>query len=174
VAAGVDVVVFSGDKLLGGPQAGVLAGRAESIAPMRRHPLLRALRLDKLTLAALEATLRLHADGDTGKIPALRMMGQGLAQLAQRAERLAALVGPPAQTEPSAGYTGGGTLPAAPISSMAVCLAVPDPEQLAARLRAQPVPVIGRIAQGKFLADMLTVEDDDIGALAASIREALA
>ncbi len=174
IAAGVDVVAFSGDKLLGGPQAGVLAGRADAIDAMRRHPLLRALRLDKLTLAALEATLRLHAEGDTGKIPALRMMGQSLAQLSERAARLAALVGPPAQTEPSAGYTGGGTLPAAPIPSMAVSLAVADTEQLAARLRAQPTPVIGRIAQGRFLADMLTVESDDIAALAASIRQALA
>jgi L-seryl-tRNA(Ser) seleniumtransferase len=174
IAAGVDVVAFSGDKLLGGPQAGVLAGRAEAIDLMRRHPLLRALRLDKLTLAALEATLRLHADGEGANIPALRMMGQSQVQLGERAERLAALVGPPAQTEPSAGYTGGGTLPAAPIPSMAVSLAVADPQQLAARLRAQATPVIGRIAQGRFLLDMLTVESDDIASLAAAIRAALA
>jgi L-seryl-tRNA(Ser) seleniumtransferase len=173
IAAGVDVVVFSGDKLLGGPQAGALAGRAASIDTMRRHPLLRALRLDKLTLAALEATLRLHADGERAKIPALRMMGQSQAQLAERAERLAALIGPPAQVEPSAGYTGGGTLPASPVASMAVSLAVADPEIVAARLRVQPVPIVGRIARGKFLADMLTVEDDDIATVAASIRGAL-
>jgi L-seryl-tRNA(Ser) seleniumtransferase len=174
IAAGADVVAFSGDKLLGGPQSGVLVGGAESIDAMRRHPLLRALRLDKLTLASLEATLRLHADGQRAHIPALRMMGQSLAGLTERAERLAGLIGPPAQVEPSAGYTGGGTLPSAPIRSMAVCLAVPDPDRLAARLRAAPVPVVGRIAAGRFLADMLTVQDDDVDALAASIRAALA
>jgi L-seryl-tRNA(Ser) seleniumtransferase len=174
IAAGVDVVAFSGDKLLGGPQSGVLVGRAEPIDAMRRHPLLRALRLDKLTLAALEATLRLHADGQQAKIPTLRMMGQGQAQLAERAERLAAMIGPPAQVEPSVGFTGGGTLPSAPIASMAVSLGVADPEGLAARLRVLPVPVIGRIARGTFLADVLTIEDDDIAAVAASVREALA
>jgi L-seryl-tRNA(Ser) seleniumtransferase len=173
IAAGADVVAFSGDKLLGGPQSGVLVGRAESIDAMRRHPLLRALRLDKLTLAALEATLRLHADAERAKIPALRMMGQSLAELTERAERLAGLIGPPALVEPSNGYTGGGTLPSAPIRSMAVSLAVADPDRLAARLRASPVPVVGRIAAGRFLADILTVEDDDVAALAASIRAAL-
>jgi L-seryl-tRNA(Ser) seleniumtransferase len=101
-------------------------------------------------------------------------MGQGQAQLAERAERLAAMIGPPAQVEPSVGFTGGGTLPSAPIASMAVSLGVADPEGLAARLRVLPVPVIGRIARGTFLADVLTIEDDDIAAVAASVREALA
>jgi L-seryl-tRNA(Ser) seleniumtransferase len=175
IASGVDVVAFSGDKLLGGPQSGILAGRAGAIDRLRRHPLLRALRLDKLTLAALEATLRLHLDGGRDAVPALREMGQSEATLRTRAERLAALVGPSARIVPATGFAGGGTLPDAGIPSLGVTLhsETPPPEGLKALLRAGRPPVIARIADGAVLLDMLTVDDDDIEILARAAREAL-
>jgi len=174
IAAGVDVVAFSGDKLLGGPQAGLLAGRGAAIDVLRRHPLLRALRADKMCLAALEATLRLHAAGATSHIPALRMLAQSEAVLAERAGRLAALLGPEAQVVPSSGYAGGGTLPGRPIPSASVCLTVPDAEACAARLREHPTPVIGRIASARVWLDMLTVPDHALPTLAQAIKAALA
>jgi L-seryl-tRNA(Ser) seleniumtransferase len=175
IASGVDVVAFSGDKLLGGPQSGILAGRAGAIDRLRRHPLLRALRLDKLTLAALEATLRLHLDGGRDAVPALRKMGQSEATLRARAERLAALLGPSARIVPSTGFAGGGTMPDAGIASLGVALHsdTMTPERLKALLRAGRPPVIARIADGAVLLDMLTVDDDDIAALARTAREAL-
>ena len=172
VAAGVDVVAFSGDKLLGGPQSGLLAGRAASIDMLRRHPLLRALRLDKLTLAALEATLRLHRDG--GEVPALTMMAQPRAVLQARAERLAHLLGPAASPEPTTGFAGGGTLPDAGIDSVGVALAADAPERVKAALRDGAPPVIARIADGRLLLDMLTVSDNELPEIAACVRQALA
>ena len=108
LAAGSDLVVFSGDKLMGGPQAGLLVGRAAVVDRLRRHPLMRALRLDKMTLAALEATLRLHRDRGPDAIPVLRILGQTEATLTGRAERLAALLGPFASVVASTGLAGGG------------------------------------------------------------------
>ncbi len=178
--AGADLVAFSGDKLMGGPQAGILAGRAEAIAPLRRHPLLRALRLDKMSLAALEATLRLYQDPDaaSASIPVLRMLGQDAATLAARAARLRALLGDAvaATVEPSTGYAGGGTLPDSVIPSHAVaigCAAMPI-EVLAARLRRRQPAVIGRLAGGRLLLDMLAVADAELDPLASSVRAALA
>ncbi len=172
VAAGTDAVAFSGDKLLGGPQSGLLAGRAAAIDTLRRHPLLRALRLDKLTLAALEATLRLHRDG--GAVPALAMMGQDAAVLQARAERLAALLGPYARTEPTTGFAGGGTLPDAGIPSMGVGLRVDGPERVKAALRDGRPPVVARVADGRVLLDMLTLSDDEVPEVAAAVQRALA
>jgi L-seryl-tRNA(Ser) seleniumtransferase len=173
IRAGVDVVAFSADKLLGGPQAGILAGRTAAIAPIACHPLMRALRLDKLTLAALEATLRLHARGAHDAIPALRMLGQSAATLRGRAARLAALIGPAAEVVAAEGQAGGGTLPAQPIASAAVALRVAAPSALAARLRAGTPPVIGRVSAGLLRLDMLSVADDDVAELAACVRVAL-
>lgn len=172
IAAGVDAVAFSGDKLLGGPQSGLLAGRAAAIDILRRHPLLRALRLDKLTLAALEATLRLHRDG--GTVPALAMMNQAPAALQARADRLAALLGPHARPEPTTGFAGGGTLPDAGIPSMGVGLRVDGPERVKAALRDGSPPVIARVADGRVLLDMLTVGDDEVPEVAAAVQRALA
>ena len=171
VAAGADVVAFSGDKLLGGPQAGLLVGRAAAIDRLRRHPLLRALRLGKLSLAALEATLRLHRGGT---VPALRMLAQGEATLRARAERLAALLGPLAEIEATIGYAGGGTLPGDPIPSVGLRVASADPGALAARLRACRPAVAGRIAGGGLLLDMLAVDDGEVADLAAAVRQAVA
>ena len=108
ICAGVDVVAFSADKLLGGPQAGILAGTEAALAPIRRHPLMRALRLDKMSVAALEATLSLHARGDHVAIPALRMLAQGAPALRDRAERLAALIASDGLVVASQGQAGGG------------------------------------------------------------------
>ncbi len=172
IAAGVDVVAFSGDKLLGGPQSGLLAGGAAAIATLRRHPLLRALRLDKLTLAALEATLRLHRDG--GAVPALAMMGQHPATLQARAERLAALIGPAAQPIATTGFAGGGTLPDAGIPSVAVALRLDAPDAVKAALRHGSTPVIARVADGCLLLDMLTVADGEVREIADALHAALA
>ena len=173
IAAGADVVAFSGDKLLGGPQAGLLAGRADPIGRLARHPLLRALRMDKLSLAALEATLRLHCEGASGGIPALRSIGQGRAALQRRADRLAALLGPVARTAPTVGFAGGGTLPDVEIPSVGITLSAAAPDALAGRLRGGSPPVIGRIVDGCVLLDMLTVDDDEAPDLARAVQAAL-
>ena len=174
VAAGADVVAFSGDKLLGGPQAGLLVGRRTAIDTMRHHPLLRAVRLDKLCLAALEATLRLHRDHGPEAVPTLRSMGQSGAVLRARAERLAGLIGPRAQVEPTQGFAGGGSLPNEVIASAGVVLHAPGPDQLAARLRAQSPAVVGRIANGCLLLDMLAVGDAELADLAGAVHKTLA
>ncbi len=173
LAAGADLVAFSGDKLLGGPQAGILVGSTAAVAPLRRHPLLRALRLDKMSLAALEATLRLYRDPDAAvpAIPLLRMLDQDEAMLAARAERLVGLLDGCIETviEPSEGYAGGGTLPESVIPSRAVVLHA-DAEMLAAQLRRHRPPVVGRISGGRLLLDMLTIADDEVPILAEAIK----
>ncbi len=173
LAAGANLVAFSGDKLLGGPQAGILVGSTAAVAPLRRHPLLRALRLDKMSLAALEATLRLYRDPDgaVAAIPLLRMLDQDEATLAARAERLVSLLDGCIETviEPSEGYAGGGTLPGSVISSRAVALHG-EAEMLAARLRRYRPSVVGRISGGRLLLDMLTVADDEVPVLAEAIK----
>jgi len=175
LAAGADLVAFSGDKLLGGPQAGVLVGRRAAIDPLRRHPLLRALRLDKMTLAALEATLRLHRDAPS-RLPVLRMLGQTEADLQGRAERLAALLDGTAEAEvvPSEGYAGGGALPGEGVASRAVSLAIPGlaAEEAARRLRNHHPAVVGRIAGGRLLLDMLAVSEAELPEIAAALRQA--
>ncbi len=173
--AGADLVAFSGDKLMGGPQAGLLAGRKAAIDPLRKHPLLRAVRLDKMTLAALEATLRLYRDpakAATG-VPALAMLAQSSDTLRARAERLAAALGGGARVEASTAYTGGGTLPGEAMASWAVRVAGPEPEALSARLRAQTPAVVGRIDDGALVLDMLTVRDGELDALIAALTAAL-
>ena len=176
LAAGTGLVAFSGDKLLGGPQAGLLAGRADIIERLRCHPLMRALRLDKMTLAALEATLRLHLDPARAQseIPVLRMLGQTAAQLQARAEALCALLAGicPACTLPSTGHAGGGALPGQDIASVSVSLQMPgrSPDALAAALRAGTPAVAGRIHDGRFLLDMLTLDDADLAGAVVAVQ----
>jgi L-seryl-tRNA(Ser) seleniumtransferase len=146
-----DLVCFSGDKLLGGPQAGIVLGRAELIEKLRRHPLQRALRVDKLSLAALEGTLRAYVEG--GDVPVLRML-RGDART--RAERLASLVG--GAVEPTVGRVGGGALPDVELPSFAVAL----DESLATPLRLGEPPVIGIVRDGKLLLDCRTIADDEV------------
>ena len=175
--AGVDLVMFSGDKLLGGPQAGIIAGRADIIAGLRKHPLLRALRIDKLSLAALEATLRLYLPphDPLARVPVLRALSQPLAEVEARAQRLAgslaAVKGVDVEVMASAAYVGGGSLPQQDLDSCSVVVASAalSAETLADRLRAGVVPIVGRLHQGKLWLDMRTVMDDELPDIVAAL-----
>ncbi len=180
VAAGADIVAFSGDKLMGGPQAGLLVGKSAVIDRLRGHPLMRALRLDKMSLAALEATLRLYRDPAVAaeRIPVVRMLAQSEPVLDARAQRLCALVGETGAVlavEPSDAYAGGGSLPEDTLASRAVTVSHPQlgPDEIARRLRAGRPAVVGRIAGGRLVLDMLTVADEELDELAAAVRTAL-
>jgi L-seryl-tRNA(Ser) seleniumtransferase len=164
LAAGADLVCFSGDKLLGGPQAGIVVGRADLVERLRVHPLHRAVRADKLTLAALEGTLRLYLDAPE-RIPVLRMLGEDAGAVRARAERLAALVG--GTVEETVARVGGGALPLAEIPSFAC--AVEEP--LAAPLRIGEPPVVGIVRDGKLLLDCRTLRDDEIDEVAAAVAQ---
>jgi L-seryl-tRNA(Ser) seleniumtransferase len=160
--AGADLVCFSGDKLLGGPQAGIVLGRADLVERLRRHPLQRALRIDKLSLAALEGTLLLHLDAP-GRIPVLRTLAQDPASVRARAERLAAATG--GEVEETVGRVGGGALPLAELPSFACALE----ERLAAPLRAGDPPVVGVVRDGRLLLDCLTLTDEEAEEAAAAV-----
>lgn len=175
---GVDLVMFSGDKLLGGPQAGILAGTSAAVAALKSHPLLRALRIDKLSLAALEATLRLYLPphDPLRDVPVLRMLSERAAQLQPKAARLAqdindAGVCRATVTEHEA-YAGGGALPQQVLDSWAVALTHDEltANALATRLRDGSCPVIGHIAQNKLHLDVRTVTDDDLPHLAQAVN----
>ena len=165
LAAGADLVCFSGDKLLGGPQAGIVAGRADLIERLRRHPLQRALRVDKLTLAALEGTLQLHLDVPM-RVPVLRMLGEDASVVRARAERLAELTG--GSVEETVARVGGGALPLAELPSFACAL----DESLAAPLRTGEPPVVGIVRDGKLLLDCRTLADDELDEVAAAVSAA--
>jgi L-seryl-tRNA(Ser) seleniumtransferase len=166
VRAGAALVCFSGDKLLGGPQAGLMVGRADAVAAARRHPLARALRLDKLGLAALEATLRLYRDPERARreIPVLAMLTADEGALRARAERLAVAIGPAAAIVAATARVGGGALPLLELPGPAVAVSVPglSADGLAARLRAADPPVIGRIEDDRLLLDPRTLADDEV------------
>ncbi|MDP9262649.1 MAG: L-seryl-tRNA(Sec) selenium transferase [Actinomycetota bacterium] len=162
LAAGVDLVCFSGDKLLGGPQAGIIVGRGELIERLRRHPLQRAVRADKLTLAALEGTLRVYLDAPE-RIPVLRMLHEDSAGVRARAERLAALVG--GTVEETIGRVGGGALPLAELPSFACAIE----ESLTAPLREGDPPVIGIVRDGKLLLDCRTLAEAEVDEVAAAV-----
>ncbi|WP_297160200.1 L-seryl-tRNA(Sec) selenium transferase [Thermogemmatispora sp.] len=168
LAAGVDVVCFSGDKLLGGPQAGIILGRATLLERIARHPLMRALRVDKLTLAALEATLRHYQRGEAEEmIPVWRMIALPLARLQERAERWARTLqeqGFVANVRAGESTIGGGSLPGETLPTALLALEegkVPcSLEELARRLRARPVPIVGRILRDALLLDPRTVLEE--------------
>ena len=165
LAAGADLVCFSGDKLLGGPQAGIVVGRAELVEKLRRHPLQRALRADKLTLAALEGTLGLYLDPERAlrEVPVLRMLHEPVESVRARAERLAALVG--GSVEETVARVGGGALPLTELPSFACAV----DEELAAPLRAGEPPVVGLIRDGRCLLDCRTLADDELEDVAAAV-----
>jgi L-seryl-tRNA(Ser) seleniumtransferase len=165
LAAGADLVCFSGDKLLGGPQAGIVAGRAHLVERLRRHALQRALRADKLTLAALEGTLQLLLDSPD-RVPVLRMLGEETATVRARAERLAALVG--GELEETVARVGGGALPLAELPSFACAIE----EELAVALRSSEPPVVGIIRDGRLLLDCRTLTDDDVEEVAGAVAQA--
>jgi L-seryl-tRNA(Ser) seleniumtransferase len=166
LAAGADLVCFSGDKLLGGPQAGIVVGRADLVEQLRRHPLQRAMRADKLTLAALEGTLRLYLDAPE-RIPVLRMLRDDVETVRARAERLAELVG--GAVEETVGRVGGGALPLAELPSFACAV----DEALAAPLRSGEPPVVGIVRDGKLLLDCRTLADAEIDEVAAAVINVL-
>ena len=167
LAAGADLVCFSGDKLLGGPQAGIVLGRADLVERLRRHPLQRALRIDKLSLAALEGTLLLHLEAPE-RIPVLRTLAQETSAVRDRAERLAAATG--GEVEETVGRVGGGALPLAELPSFACALE----ESLAEPLRAGEPPVVGVVRDGRLLLDCLTLTDAEADEAAAAVRAARA
>ncbi len=165
LAAGADLVCFSGDKLLGGPQSGIVLGRADLVERLRRHPLQRALRVDKLSLAALEGTLLLHLEAPA-RIPILRVLGQQTPAVRARAERLAAATG--GEVEETVGRVGGGALPLHTLPSFACALE----ESLAAPLRAGDPPVVGVVRDGRLLLDCLTLTDEEGEEAAAAVTAA--
>jgi len=174
IAAGCDLVTFSADKLLGGPQAGILVGRAEAVGRARLHPLMRALRPDKLTLAALEATLALHRDPEEARraVPALSALHRDPADLRTRAGRLAHAVS--GEVVASVGRMGGGTMPLTELPSFAAALDADHPDRLAAMLRAGDPAVAARIEGGRVLLDVLALSDADLDALPELVRRARA
>jgi len=195
VAAGADLVTFSGDKLLGGPQAGIIVGRRELVERCRRHPLARAVRVDKMTLAALQATLQHYLDGAIEEIPVYRMLARTQSELMARAEAVratvAARLGAGAEALARSGVqlavvatsstVGGGSLPGEGQPSAAVAVRFAKgaaarpvtPEALAGALRRQDPPIVGRIEEGVLLLDMRAVDPTQDGALARGLVRAL-
>ncbi len=180
VAAGAEVVTFSGDKLLGGPQAGIVLGKSGSIARMKRHPLMRILRVDKLTMAALEATLRLYREEAAviAEVPTLAALTAAPERLRARAERLAALLRPlPLQVELEAGISqvGGGSLPGEELPTTLVALQprAGSVTELSRRLRTGTPSVWGRIRRERLLLDPRTVRDEELEELAGAMERAL-
>jgi L-seryl-tRNA(Ser) seleniumtransferase len=163
--AGADLVSFSGDKLLGGPQAGIVAGSAELVERLRRHPLQRALRADKLTLAALEATLALVLERPD-EVPVLRMLRESSDAVRRRAERLAGLVG--GEVEPTVARVGGGALPLTELESWACAVE----EGLANPLRVGEPPVVAIVRDGRTLLDCRTLTDAEVDEAAAAVTAA--
>ncbi len=165
--AGADLVCFSGDKLLGGPQAGVVAGRADLVERLRRHPLHRALRADKLTLAALEGTLALALDPRTrDEVPVLRMLHEPIEAVRSRAERLASLVD--GEVEETVARVGGGALPLAELQSAACAVE----EALAEPLRLGEPAVVAVVRDGRTLLDCRTLTDAEVDEVAAAVERA--
>jgi L-seryl-tRNA(Ser) seleniumtransferase len=165
LAAGADLVCFSGDKLLGGPQAGIVVGRSELVERLRRHPLQRAVRADKLTLAALEGTLALHLDAPR-RIPVLRMLREDASSVRRRAERLAGLVG--GAVEETVARAGGGALPLTELPSYACAVE----EGLAAKLRTVEPPVVAVVRDGRTLLDCRTISDDEVEDVVTAVGRA--
>lgn len=174
--AGVDVVSFSGDKLLGGPQAGIILGKKKYIDILKKHPLTRAMRVDKMTLAALEATLRSYESGCLEEIPVLDMLSASVEVLQQKAEVLASLLaesGITAAIVPVEGRVGGGSAPNQSLPSFAVAL-TGDVNTLEEKLRLGLHPIIGRIHNDQYLLDVRTLWEEDFPVIVAAIKEALA
>jgi len=177
VAAGADLTLFSGDKLLGGPQAGIIVGREELVARLRRHPLARALRLDKASVAALAATaIHYVRDEALEKIPVWRMIAMPLATIERRARRWARAIGPPARIVHGRSMIGGGSLPEEELSTRVIAIPAHDGRsvtELAQRLRLGQPPVIGRIEHDQLLLDPRTVAPEDDSLLVEAVAAAL-
>jgi L-seryl-tRNA(Ser) seleniumtransferase len=181
IRAGADLVLFSGDKLLGGPQAGIIVGRNALVEKIERDPLMRALRLDKMTLAALEATLRLYLDQEKAlaEVPVLRLLGLPLKELRQRAERLTqrlrGISGISAKARDDEAFVGGGSLPdrALPTAVIELTAAGFGDAELARRLRSGNPAVLGRVQGGAVLLDLRTVFAEQEDAVVDAVRGAV-
>ena len=182
IKAGADIVTVSGDKLLGGPQCGILLGKSGPIGRMAANPLFRALRADKMTLAALEATLRLYLDEEklVEAVPVLAMLSASKETLTRRARclrnTLAKLPGLETRLADGNGYTGGGALPTVPLLSKLVQVRSErrSVEQLAESLRRADPPVMAVLSDGWLALDVRTVRDDEFGLIASAMKTALA
>jgi L-seryl-tRNA(Ser) seleniumtransferase len=176
VAAGADLVTFSGDKLLGGPQAGILAGRAAAIRRVKRHPLMRALRVDKVTLAGLAATLAHYERGEaTSAIPVWRAIASPAEALAARARSWLGAVGAAGcEVRESRSAVGGGSLPEVTLPTFVLALPGGDPDALLARLRAADPPIVARIEEDRVVLDPRTVMPWEDDAVVRGVRQALA
>lgn len=177
IKAGADAVSFSGDKLLGGPQCGIIVGKAEYISRMKAHPLARALRIDKLSLAALEGTLRLYTDPDLAykKIPVLRMLSVSETELRQKAAELQSLLADCAEIIPECSQVGGGSVPGLTLPTYAVAITPGNitVNDLAEKLRLCRPAVIGRISRGKLLLDVRTLEERDFACITRCVKTVL-
>ena len=181
IKAGADVVTFSGDKLLGGPQAGLVVGRREIVDAMAGNPLARALRVDKLTIAALESTLRLYADPETlfSAVPTLRFIGRPLKDVHRSAGRLqraiAKVAADRARVEVADGFSevGGGSLPGEHLPTKLLAISSPsvDAADLARAFRMAEPPIFGRVGDGRFLLDLRTIGDDEIPNIVRAAEE---
>ncbi|HYV49102.1 MAG TPA: L-seryl-tRNA(Sec) selenium transferase [Myxococcaceae bacterium] len=172
VASGVDVVSFSGDKLLGGPQAGIIVGKKALMAQVKAHPLNRAVRVDKMTVAALEATLELYREERLAEVPTHRMLTRRPDDLRPQAERLQTLLaerGVQASLERTTSQVGGGAMPLAAPVSWACALSGRPALQLQERLRSCDPPVIARVSDEKLLLDVRCVEEEDLVRLAEAV-----
>ena len=177
VRAGVDVVSFSGDKLLGGPQAGIIVGRKAIVDKLKKHPLTRAMRVDKMTLAALEATLRSYEIGAYHEIPTVAMLAVTQDQLRAKADALCGLMtaaGIAAEVVPTEGQVGGGSVPTQMLKSFAVAVqpAGVNLDQLEANLRMGSPAIVGRINHDRFLLDVRTLKESDYADIVKAVGEA--
>ena len=173
--AGVDVVSFSGDKLLGGPQAGIILGKKQYLDILKKHPLNRAMRVDKMTLAALEATLYSYENGTEEEIPVISMLAATEDTLQKKAERLAGLLhraGIAAEIVPTEGRVGGGSVPNHALPSYAVALGR-NVNALEKNLRTGLRPIVGRIHEGRYLLDVRTLFEEDFPTIVEALKEAL-
>jgi L-seryl-tRNA(Ser) seleniumtransferase len=174
--AGVHLVTYSGDKLLGGPQAGILSGRKDLIARIRSNPLFRALRVDKMTYAALESTLMAYLKQDYDAIPALRLMRTSVEEISRRAETVGNMAKANAKLAISfvdgESVIGGGAAPGATLKTrlLAVTCAGLSADELAARLRSAPVPIVARVEEGRVLLDLRTVFPEQDAVIADMLR----
>jgi L-seryl-tRNA(Ser) seleniumtransferase len=184
LADGADAVCFSGDKLLGGPQAGIIAGRREPVQIARRHPMARAMRVDKMCLAALEATLRLYLDEESvaERVPVLRAISAPLPEIRERAGRAyeaimsVAPAGAMIKIDDETARVGGGAMPEYDLPSVVVKIWPPEglgAEEVARRLRTGRTSVYPRVAEGAVVLDMRTVGEGEIGALVEAVAAAL-
>ncbi|HEX2090528.1 MAG TPA: L-seryl-tRNA(Sec) selenium transferase [Actinomycetota bacterium] len=172
LATGADLVTFSGDKLLGGPQAGVVVGRAELVDRLRRHPIARAVRVDKMTVAALESVLRLYATGRRAEIPTWTFLATPQATLLKRARGLATIFGG-ASARKSEAAVGGGSVPGYAVPSAELVVPVEAPNHVAARLRLGRPPVFCRVEESSLVFDLRTVPEKDEDRMIRAIRYAL-